>query len=47
MKISIKITAFLLAVVILAVPVFGEMGRGIMDGDMMRGKAKDMMTRGS
>lgn len=47
MKISIKITAFLLAVAILAVPVFGEMGRGMMDGDMMRGKAKDMMTRGS
>ncbi len=47
MKISIKITAFLLAVLILAVPVFGEMGRGMMDGDMMRGKAKDMMTRGS
>ncbi|MBU4139976.1 MAG: hypothetical protein KJ729_08635 [Euryarchaeota archaeon] len=47
MKISIKITAFLLAVLILAVPVFGEMGRGMMDGDLMRGKAKDMMTRGS
>lgn len=47
MKKSIKITAFLLAVVILAVPVFGEMGSGMMGGDMMRGKAKDMMTRGS
>ncbi|MDO8728200.1 MAG: hypothetical protein Q7J35_19270 [Candidatus Methanoperedens sp.] len=47
MKISIKITAFFLAVVILAVPVFGEMGNGMIGGDMMRGKAKDMMTRGS
>ncbi len=47
MKRTIKITAFLLAVVILAVPVFGEMGSGMMGGDMMRGKAKDMMTRGS
>ncbi len=47
MNISIKITAFFLAVVILAVPVFGEMGSGIIGGDMMRGKAKDMITRGS
>ncbi len=47
MKKSIKITAFLLAVAILAVPVFGEMGSGMMGNDMMRGKAKDMMTRGS
>ena len=46
MKLSIKITAFFLAVVILAVPVFGEMGGGIMGSDMMRGKAKDMMTGG-
>lgn len=47
MKRSIKITAFLLAVVILAVPVLGQMSSGMMGGDMMRGKAKDMMTRGS
>jgi hypothetical protein len=47
MKRSIKITAFLLAVVILAVPVLGQMSGGMMSGDMMRGKAKDMMTRGS
>jgi hypothetical protein len=47
MKRSIKITAFFLAVVILAVPVFGEMGSGMIGEDMMRGKAKDMMTRGS
>ncbi len=47
MKRSIKITAFLLAVVILAVPVLGQISGGMMSGDMMRGKAKDMMTRGS
>lgn len=47
MKRSIKITAFLLTVVILAVPVFGEMGSGMMGEDKMRGKATDMMTRGS
>ena len=47
MKRSIKITAFFIAVIILAVPVFGEMGNGILGGDMMRGKAKDMMTRGN
>jgi len=47
MKRSIKITAFLLAVVILAVPVFGEMGSGMMGENKMRGIAKDMMTRGS
>lgn len=41
MKRSIKITAFFLAVLILAVPVFGEIS-----DDMMRGKAKDMMTSG-
>jgi hypothetical protein len=46
MKISLKLTAFFLAVIILAVPVFGEMGNGILGGDMMRGKAKDMMTSG-
>ena len=47
MKRLIKITAFLFAVLVLAVPVFGEMGNGIIGGDMMRGKAKDMMTRGN
>lgn len=47
MKVSIKITAFLLAIVILAVPVLGQMSGGMMGEDMMRGKAKDMMTRGS
>ncbi len=47
MKRSIKITAFLLVVVILAVPVFGEMGSRMMGEDKMRGIAKDMMTRGS
>ncbi len=47
MKISIKITAFFLAVVILAVPVLGQMGTGMIDDNMMRGKAKDMMTRGN
>lgn len=47
MKRSIKITAFLLAVVILAVPVLGQMSGGMMGEDIMRGKAKDMMTRGS
>ncbi|MDD5615195.1 MAG: hypothetical protein PHH85_03240 [Candidatus Methanoperedens sp.] len=47
MKRSIKITAFFLAVVILAMPVIGQMGTGMIDDNMMRGKAKDMMTRGS
>ncbi|HLB71423.1 MAG TPA: hypothetical protein VJJ51_10310 [Candidatus Methanoperedens sp.] len=51
MRWLIKTTAFLLAVVMLAVPVLGQMGGGMgggmMDDEMMRGKAKDMMIRGN
>jgi hypothetical protein len=42
----IKITALLLAVIMLALPVFGQMGGDMMGGDMMRGKARDMMSKG-
>ncbi len=47
MKRLIKITAFLLVVIMLAVPILGQMGGGMMGGEMMRGKAKDMMIRGN
>ncbi|MCX9009650.1 MAG: hypothetical protein OIN66_00885 [Candidatus Methanoperedens sp.] len=47
MKGLIKTTALFLAVIMLAVPVFGQMGGGMMGDEMMRGKAKDMMTRGN
>ncbi len=47
----IKITAFLLVVIVLALPVFGQMGggmtgSGVTGGGMMGGKAGDMMNRG-
>lgn len=47
----IKITAFLLAIALLALPAFGQMGGGMMGsggtgGGMMGGKAGDMMNRG-
>lgn len=41
MKILLKISAIMLAATILALPVYGQMG-----GGMMRGPAKDMMNRG-
>ncbi len=57
MKKSMKIAAVMLAVITLALPVYGQMGSGMMGGndmtgagmigsDMMRGIAKDMMNRG-
>lgn len=56
MKKSIKIAAVMLAVIMLALPVYGQiggmmggkdmMGGGMIGGDMMRGIAKDMMNKG-
>ncbi len=42
----IKITTFLLVAIMLALPVFGQMGSGVTGGGMMGGKAGDMMNRG-
>ncbi len=47
----IKLTVFLLVAIILALPVFGQMGGsmmggGVTGGGMMGGKAGDMMNRG-
>ncbi len=57
MKLLIKIAAVMFAVIVLVLPVYGQMGGGMMGGkdmmgggmiggDMMRGIAKDMMNRG-
>ncbi len=46
MKISIEAAAIVLAVIIIALPVYGQMGGGMIGGDMMRGIAKDMMNKG-
>lgn len=53
----LRVIAFLIVVVLLAAPVLGQIGGGMMGGggagggimgqDMMRGKAKEMMTKGS
>lgn len=52
----LRVIAFIIAVVLLAAPVLGQIGGGMMGdgrpgagawGDTMRGKAKDMMTTGN
>ncbi|CAG0965532.1 MAG: hypothetical protein OIN86_00730 [Candidatus Methanoperedens sp.] len=57
MKRSMKIAAVMLAIITLALPIYGQtgggmmggkdmMGGGMIGGDMMRGIAKDMMNKG-
>ncbi len=57
MKLLIKISAFMFVVIMLVLPVYGQIGDGMMGGkdmvgagmigsDMMRGIAKDMMNKG-
>jgi Tfp pilus assembly protein FimT len=42
MKQIVKVIAILLTIVLLALPIFGQMG----ERSMMREKAEDMMNRG-
>lgn len=46
MNLIIKLIAIALALTLISLPVFGQMGDGKLGEDMMRGKAKEMMTEG-
>jgi hypothetical protein len=46
MNLIIKSIAIALALTLISLPVFGQMGDGKMGGDMMSGKAKEMMKEG-
>ena len=46
MNLILKLIAIVLALTLISLPVFGEMGDGKMGEDMMRGKAKEMMKEG-
>ncbi|MFA4956786.1 MAG: hypothetical protein WC556_07405 [Candidatus Methanoperedens sp.] len=46
MNLIIKLIAIALALTLISLPVFGQMGDGKMGEDMMRGKAKEMMKEG-
>lgn len=46
MNLLIKSIAIVLALTLISLPVFGQMGDGKMGEDMMRGKAKEMMNEG-
>lgn len=46
MNLIIKSIAIALALTLISLPVFGQMGDGKMGEDMMRGKAKEMMKQG-
>jgi hypothetical protein len=47
MNLIIKSIAIVLALTLICLPVFGQMGSGKISEDMMRGKAKEMMKEGN